>query len=198
MGPVQILEGVTSGRRFALPAFIFAGSSFSNARRSAMLCTSSRSSGVWSSPRRQVELIRQRRADSSAVSSPGRLAGKGPGQGQAESRTARLPARQASDDRVLTRSSFTFLWISRRFFTAAVGGYTFLHCADIRFLMSRIFFFGILTGHWFIYIVRCSDGSLFTGVTGDVDRASGTERGRRRHPTRAAVCPSFWRIRRNT
>ena len=28
-----------------------------------------------------------------------------------------------------------------------------------------------MAGHWFIYIVRCSDGSLFTGVTSDVDRS---------------------------
>jgi putative endonuclease len=26
-----------------------------------------------------------------------------------------------------------------------------------------------VSGHWFVYIVRCSDGSLFTGVTGDFE-----------------------------
>ncbi len=27
-----------------------------------------------------------------------------------------------------------------------------------------------LKGHWTVYILRCSDGSLYTGITNDLDR----------------------------
>lgn len=45
---------------------------------------------------------------------------------------------------------------------------------------------------WYLYIVRCSDGSLYTGITKDVDRRvlehNGTPRGAKYTRARRPVC----------
>ncbi len=40
---------------------------------------------------------------------------------------------------------------------------------------SRAYFF--MCQHWFVYVVRCSDGSLYTGTTNDIDAEIGVLNG---------------------
>ncbi len=45
--------------------------------------------------------------------------------------------------------------------------------------------------HWFVYVVRCTDGSLYTGATNDIDQELSALNGGDRSPYVRARLPVF-------